>query len=460
MCAHAIDDVIRKAATCRGAGLRIGGAGAVIVLVGGLWSPPLLYLGMLLSLIALALVPATANHLAREPLTWGFAALVIWVGIRGWIDLKNADPQVVAQYAEQIWGHIRYTGVVPLIVGGWLAVWWHRRTTVMAVVCLGVLAYYAYEWHAIAIRLPIGNYHHGSDPKMGLIAVTYTVLCAGMALRLWQTHPEARTSAIATLRALASTAAVASLLALLFSWSRSGWLSFAVLLVLVGAAASYYAIVIANSRQRRWVMGTIGGIGIALLALFWAFSGAIWERIGHGEDLQTVAAILTGDFGPANSGSFAKRWRLLVQGLHDIARFPLWGIGPISVRDMLDSVLGRIIHGQGDYNNTYINLAVAMGLPWTIFWVGFHASAIARAGYILWEQERERVLAGALVGACFVHFADLMFQTQIWNVEAAAMYIILMSLVFAVILHPRKAHDIRSSDTSIDGSSAGISRAQ
>lgn len=415
-------------------GRRAGLVAVALLFGGGLWSPPLLYLSMVFALLGFLPSPRFAlASLSREPLAWLVALLAVWVALRGSLDLAFPVSPGIEADPRAIWHHVRYSGLVPLIFGFWLCAWWHRRLHLLAVFCLGLLVYFAESGHEILERVPFNGMRSGSVPELGFIAATGVVLTAGVALRTWYPRRRLRKGLRFALQVLAAGTAVISAGVLILSQARASWLSFAVALLVVAAITLYWWRANNPDESRRAIARPFMIITASVLLTLSISSGYIWERISHGEDLATVEALIAGEFGPHNEGSFARRYRIWQQGIEDLGEYPLWGIGPASVRGTLGDI-AQPDAGEGNYHNTYLNLAVAMGVPWALLWVIVHLVAIVRAQHFLRMQERDPILAYMLVAAAIVHFGALAFEVRIWSVAGSAAYVILMTCVFAAVL--------------------------
>jgi len=414
-----------------------GLAGLAVLFAGALWSPPLLYLAMLPAVAGLVVSLRPAAPAVREPLCWLIVGLVVWVGISGWLDLHSAAKPGAGKDPGMIWDHIRYSGVVPLVFGLWLSVWWHKGPHLLSVLYLGMLVYYVKLHDDIWARVPVGNWNHGSEPELGLIAATGGVLALGGAWRLRRVRSDVLGRRVGAAGILAAVVFISSLVVLLFSQVRAAWLAVLGTTILVGAAALWHRRARRGraADRRAHIVRVLAGCALLVGAL-WMCSGYVWERISAGEDLQTVRAIVAGDFGPEYEGSFARRYRILRQGLSDVSAHGLLGVGPASVAGMLEEI-AKPDRGQGNYHNTYMNLAVAMGIPWALLWVLVHLVAVVRACRCLYSQQGEIILAYTLAAANLVHFTALLFQVRIWSVSGSALYIILMTLVFGALMRGR-----------------------
>jgi hypothetical protein len=429
---------------------------SVCVFGGGLASPPLLAVGILAAMVGtVARWQCVGALLSREPLFWLAVGLAGWVALRAWINLPAegslpGDPGAV-------WDHIRYTALVPMAVGCWVAAFWHLRQRVFLLICVGVLLYYLDNQAEIIQRLPIGGILKGSYPELGLIAVTIAALAAGFALHFRrQVQSDFRPGDWAQVLVLIAACFV-SLTVFLLSQVRSAWLSMAALLLLLLVSAAYLGCTRGDAAHRRRYFIAVGVGTVLVLMVGFLLSDFIWWRLRSADDMSTLVAILDGRFGDEYEGSFAIRYRLLLQGLQDMMTHPWAGIGPAAIREaqQVSMVPGT---WRGNYEITYLNMAVALGIPWAALWVLLHVVAVCRAAYRLMVFDRDIALGLGILCASFLHFTTLGFQVRLWSVQGSALYIILMSLVFAVLLRPKAnasaARVSGSAATATDGTSA------
>lgn len=418
------------------AGLGLGGV--VLLMTLALRSPPALYLGLFLALAGLALAAERALPvLAREPLVWLVLLLFVWVFLRGWVDLATADARGMAPEPGAIWHHARYTPLLAFVFGLWLAAYWRYRNAIMLLVGAGTLIYVVRHWERMAHGLPGGEGAFSSAfGEAGVIAATTTFITAAVAVGIWRAGTGAGHRLLRpTLVGLAIGLCLFALATLIGAQARSAWLATLGALLVLGLAGGWYLVARADARQRRIALATAGG-GLCVVGLAVALS---WEVLSSrmAQDSETVAVLLSGDVEPEDvpGGSFGTRYHMLRQGLIDAGAHPWWGVGPASIRDMLHEAWGKPLVGSGNYHSTWLNLLVAMGIPWTVLWIGAHVWALWRAVRALGGHGGDAVLAVGLVGAALAHFGTLSFQTRIWSAQGAALYLILMTLICAAVLH-------------------------
>jgi len=415
----------------------VGLTGIVLIFLLGLRSPTAMYLGMFLVLVALVVAADRALPvLLREPLFWLVLVLFAWVFLRGWVDLATAEARGMEPDDRAVWHHARFTPLLPLLFALWVAAWWRYRYILLLLIGLSMVAYMIDNWDRLLYGLPGGGRPFASAfGEAGIMAATVLFLVVAATIGCWRTgrnwHPGLRWSATALGVALAAFA----LFVFLAAQARAAWLAMLGTLAVFAVVGAWYLWRYAGPRQRRLALAVSGGG----LAVFIVAAIASWDILSNRllQDTETIAVLLSGDVEQEDvpGGSFGDRYRMFRQGLIDIRENPLWGVGPGSVRDMLHEIWGKDRGGSGNYHSTWLNLLVAMGIPWTLLWVGTHVWAIARAARELIVTDREAFLAVALVGAAMVHFGTLTFQgARLWSVQGSALYLVLMTLVCAVLL--------------------------
>ena len=415
----------------------LGLAGIVLVFLLGLRSPTALYAGLALALVAAAIAAErTLPALLREPLVWATAVLAAWVFLRGWLDLASATQRGLDPDPDAIWHHVRYTPLIAVLIGLWLAAWWQYRQAIL--LCAGIAAciYVINTWERLARGLPGGERPFASAfGEAGIIAGTIIVFMVALVVLLLQV-PRAQRS-LPQWASLGLAIGVSLFLAFVFiaSQARAAWLAMLGTLLLLAVYGGWYLWRHAQAHQRR-VAGIACGGGLALAAVAVALS---WDIIASRmlRDSGTIAVLLSGNVTPENlpGGSLGDRYRMFRQGLIDIGNHPVWGVGPASIRDMLHEIWGKDRGGSGNYHSTWLNLMVAMGLPWTMLWLAVHVWIIGRAVRELAVRHGETTLAMALLGAALVQFGTLTFQVRIWSVNGSVLYLIVMSVACAVLLH-------------------------
>lgn len=415
----------------------VGLTGIVFIFLLGLRSPTAMYLGMFLVLVGLIVAAdRTLPILLREPLFWLVVVLFAWVFLRGWVDLATAEARGMDPDERAVWHHTRFTPLLPLLFALWVAAWWRYRFLLLLLVGLGLVVYMVENWDRLMHGLPGGGRPFGSAfGEAGIMSATVLFLAIAAMIGCWRTgrdwHPGLRWGAAGLGAALTAFA----LFVFLAAQARAAWLAMLGTMLVFAVAGGWYLWRHADPRQRRFALiASSGGCALFIIAVI-----ASWEILSNRllRDTETLAVLLSGGVEQEDvpGGSFGDRYRMFRQGLIDIREHPLWGVGPGSVRDMLHEIWGKDRGGSGNYHSTWLNLLVAMGIPWTLLWVGAHVWAIARAARELIVTERETFLAVALVGAAMVHFGTLTFQgARLWSVQGSALYLILMTLVCAVLL--------------------------
>ena len=426
----------------------LGLAGIVLIFSLGLRSPTAMYTGMGLALIGLALAADRALPvLLREPLFWLVLVLFLWVLLRGWADLATADARGMEPDERAIWHHARFTPLLPLLFAFWVAVYWRHRYLLLLLTGVGSVIYISNSWDRLHAGLPGGEREFASAfGEAGLMAGTILFFTVAVLITLARGAQRLRPATRWTLIAATAVLALFNLFVFIGAQSRGAWLAMAVTLLLLGAGGAVYLWRRADAAERRKAL-IASGVGAVVVVLAIALS---WEvvsnRLAH--DHETIEVLLAGDVEPDDipRGSFGDRYRMFRQGLIDISENPVWGVGPASVRDMLHEIWGKGRVGSGNYHNTWLNLTVAMGIPWTLLWLGTHAWALGRAARELIRVDGDRIMASCLVGATLVSFGALAFQgARLWSVQGSTLYLVLVTLICAVLLRStarriREAH--------------------
>lgn len=430
----------------------LGVAGLVILFTLGLRSPSGFYVALVLCLIASLCALPQSRAITRQPVFWIVLLLFVTVFLRGWFDLATAAARGFEPDPEGIWHHARYTPLAGLICGLWLAAWWHLRYVFL--VCIGIAAciFVFNQWSYLTRMLPGGEQSRlGSYPEGGLVTATTFFLAAGAAVAAFtgrMSRVRWRNWAIGAVTALITAFL---LVILVFTLARAAWLAFAFTCLIVPLATLAYALYRGTPRQRRIALITAAGCGLTLTFVVAASWDILAQRIAR--DSEMIMLALSGEITRENlpGGSFGLRYRMLRQGLIDAGNQPWIGVGPASVRDMTHELWGKPAVGSGNYHNTWLNLSVAMGLPWAVLWVAVHIWAIGRAVHQLIVVHGDRIFAYSLASAALTHFGILTFQTRIWSVEGSALYIILITLVFGVLLYNPIRNTRLARQTSAEG---------
>ncbi len=415
----------------------VGFTGIVLIFLLGLRSPTAMYLGMFLVLVALVVAADRALPvLLREPLFWLVVVLFAWVLLRGWVDLATADARGLEPDARAVWHHARFTPLLPLLFALWVAAWWHWRYILLLLVGLAFVVYMVDNWDRLLYGLPGGGRPFASAfGEAGIMSATVLFLAAAATVGFWRSGDGYRPAVRWILVGLGAALTLFAGFVFLAAQARAAWLAMLGTLLVLAVLGAWFLWQHADPRQQRIALMLTGG-SLATIAVAIAFS---WEVLSNRlmQDTETIAILLEGDVAQEDvpGGSFGDRYRMFRQALIDIRENPLWGVGPGSVRDMLHEIWGKDRGGSGNYHSTWLNLLVALGIPWTILWVTAHVWAVWRAARELIVQDREIFLALALVGAAMAHFGTLTFQgARLWSVQGSALYLVLMTLICAVLL--------------------------
>lgn len=413
--------------------------GLVLMALLALRSPSVFYLSLFLVLLAFALTADRSwRLLAREPLVWIALLLLVAVFVRGWIDVAMAEAGGMPVRPDSVWHHARYGLFVPLLIGFWFAAHWRHRYTLLLLMGFSVFVWYGYEWDHIAGRWPWPDAPEidYSFNEGALIAMVMFFLALANVAAAWT--PAVRDSRLRFWLHVGGGTVVglASLVVVVISHSRSAYLVMPFTLAVLIVAGGWHLWRHGDRHERRIAGMAIGGALLAVGVVVAVAGEFILHRLDGYTDM--AATILSGrvwqEGVPETDSSWARVW-LIMEGLRDIAAHPWAGVGPSSVRFMVDGSIGIPTGvGAGNYHNTYINLAVAMGLPWALLWIGAHVWAVWRALRHVLVVERDVVMALAISGMVVAHFGHLTVQVRIWSgFSASAIYLLVMIPVCAAL---------------------------
>ncbi|TQE98350.1 MAG: O-antigen ligase family protein [Spiribacter salinus] len=416
--------------------LLLFGVGAMCFL--GLRSPTAFTVFTLVIMLAFALAPErTIKPLLREPLFWLALALFVAVFLRGWLDVSVAEAHGEPTRPDSIWDHARYGLLVPLLMGIGFALHWRYRYGLMLLIGLGFFVWVRHEWHAISARWPWpdGPEINYSFSEGGLIALTLFFLAlAGVGAAFTERVRRQRVQFGVHL-VVSVAVAISTLAVVVVSHSRSAYVTAAFTLLVVAIVAGCYSWLRGDRRERRIVGATLGAGAVLVLLTSLLAADFLLDKLDRYQGV--VIDIVSGEVFrsgiPDDSGWV--RAHLVLQGLLDTAERPWIGHGPSSVRYMVDDRFGvGAPAGDGDYHNTYINFAVAMGAPWALLWIAGHVWAIGRAMRHVLVVERDLVMALAIFGMAVAHFTNASFQLRIWSgYNSTAVYLFLMMIVCATV---------------------------
>lgn len=428
----------------------MGIAGVFLFFLLGLRSTSAFSLSLLL-VVAGLIVSADRvwRPLSREPLVWLAFLLFLWVFFRGWADVAMADQHGREVDARSIWHHARYGLFVPILFGLWIAAYWRLRHLILLALAINSLVYYVYRWDAIMERWPGGGgpsttaaFNEGA-----IVALVMIFLSSGLVvMTLFPARREVHRYRW-YLFAVSLTTLAASIAVFIICQARGAWLAFLVTLAIVAVIALYCAWGKGTRRVRLFVCaGLACGLVVTATVVL-----AAWDIIAARlmRDQETLAQLFSGNISPETvpRGSFGDRLRMQVQGLIDIQGHPLWGVGPASIRDMAHEIWGKPWHGTGDYHNTWLNLAVTMGIPWAVLALAAHAWLLCKGVHQLLVRERDFIMAWVIGGAALAQCIALTFSVRIWGGFAGtSVYILVVALLGAAALRERGHSSARRVD--------------
>lgn len=383
-------------------------------------SPTALYLGLFLALIGFGLAAdRTLPVLVREPLFWVAVVVFVWVLGHGWIDLATAEARGFVVDEGAVWHHARYTLLLPMILALWLAAGWRHRHVLFLLVGFAALIFYIVNADNL-FDITMGS----AMGAAGLFSATLLFLSAGLIGSIWQVRDEYTPAVRNTLLGLAGLMLLMNVAVLVISISRAAWLATFGAFVVLALIGGWFLWKHGNAFQRRVTLAVSGGF---LLLLVVAFALA-WDLVATRlmREMDGIVKFITQGYEPGEryGPSVGARLRMYSHALEEIAERPWLGVGTASVRDL-----------DRNFHSTYLHLMVAMGIPWTLLWLGTHVWAVWRAARELIVRDRDIFLAFGLAGAAMAHFGTLVFQGgRLWSAQGSALYLVLMTIICAVFL--------------------------
>lgn len=197
----------------------------------------------------------------------------------------------------------------------------------------------------------------------------------------------------------------------------SAFLLFVVILLtqsrgaLVGFAAGFGPALVLMGAKRPGRLLFFGGLIALVIGL--VVPSSAWERLSGMAKLTSASTVAQAD----PEGSAAERFEIVKAGLQVVAEYPVFGVG-LGTYQRVNAVYAPHI-GQRDAHNTYLKLAVEVGIPGLILWLAFIGSLLryayrsrrlAAPGVLTTQQVWiERGLVAFLVSAIFGTYSHLSF---------------------------------------------------
>ena len=342
-------------------------------------------LGIYLALLGLVLRPQDVRF--PTPVRWG-AALVLW-GL------------VTTLYAMST--EAAYTALIELLKALviFFVVMNALRTPqqLRSYIVLFLVAFLIWPARGTLINYVTGNRYFGRAIWNGICAnpndlAAITLLVLGLTL------------AIATVKAQNTRVRRATIafvpvavLIILLTQSRGAF---------IGLLIGFGPKILSRIRKRPTIAGPVL-IVVVLAALL--VPATAWHRFENITKVTSSATISEAD----QYGSAAQRLDILKNGWHIFTDHPFFGVGIGCYNEANARYAPKL--GRRDAHNTYLSLAVEMGLPGLVLWLGLVGSVLAqvrrrrltieaddRTIQIMWL---ERAIVGVLVAALFASYSGI-----------------------------------------------------
>ncbi|WP_290649477.1 O-antigen ligase family protein [Aquisalimonas sp.] len=231
------------------------------------------------------------------------------------------------------------------------------------------------------------------------------------------------------------------------SGSRSTWVGLVGAAVVVGGGALVGAMV-----ARQHLSSTLVAVlaGAIILGGFIAYQyDSVAARFQR--ELPSVQTILSGDFGKLQTGraeGHNPRFKIWAVALEEIRERPVFGHGSGAVTAGIQQAVddGRLSDRRSHFHSLYLHLAVFLGVPAVMLWVGSLASITARAFRRLRGGLAHDPGLAWFVLAWGVFFAiTSLFQVRMHSAYGAAYFILFSGLAFGFYLQAKESshHDTR-----------------
>ncbi|MBK1725628.1 O-antigen ligase family protein [Halorhodospira neutriphila] len=412
------------------------------------FGPTPLYLGLSLLLLGLPLFPwKTLCYGRSASLLAGLAtAAALWVLLRS--GLGALSPLVPAESIDpnSWWDYFRSSGVFALLIGLWVAAFPRSALWGLAGMLLGMIAHplAAQFWTEIGGPLAgQGRLELGLSPNFlgnytaAMVGIGGVLILYGVARLV-----ERRDSAVgwgAFLLGLYSLCVYTSMW--IASGSRHAWIAGVVSVPVVLAVFLVW-----GQRNRDGLVPVrywIGG-GAAILALVavlaFSFKGVLVERFG--DSAQTIRALVTLQPEHIETESLGQRVLMWAQGWEQLQQHPWGGWGPGGVPYVRGLAEHHKIAGGTNYHNTYLHMAVGMGIPWVLLWLTLNGAMIAGAIRSVSGWGLDAVIVGAGLSLTLVVLVSGLAEYRLHSVDGFGMYLFGTGLLMGCAL--RLSRDVES----------------
>ena len=407
------------------------------------YGPTPMYLGMMLLILGGGVL-----FCQEKCIFWRYSLVVSVFVLGAWVILRVGaswffplfDP---SYYNHEAWWDVfRASGIVVLFLGLWIAHYPKLFWFGMAGLLLGASSYpwVVGGWEMIFESLNAGgrlsleggpNFlgrYSSSMVGVGLSIIVYSLL----------RFASGRTSKLFVFCFLIVGVYVFALhfLLLIASESRQSWV--AVVFSLVFLISLFFLVINGwkKGENARYKVHFSWGVGVffVVILLAFPFRGVIIERFE--DSCRTINALATFQFENIDKeGDLGKRVLMWADGFSAIAEKPLVGYGPGFTSHIRKSTERESIKNLGgQFHNTYIHLAVGLGLPWLIAWVGVHVMVVFFAVKRAFESLHSFFVV--LVGCSFVitFLVSGLAEYRLHNAQEFGMYLFGFSLLFGEAL--------------------------
>jgi len=225
---------------------------------------------------------------------------------------------------------------------------------------------------------------------------------------------------------------VAYFFMLLASDSRSSWIAFLVaititLIVLISKFLNFKYF-----ENKLYSFSLIAIVLFIIIVVLLPFKNRIIERFA--EEYTTIKAIATLQTEDIEIKSWGKRWLMWSNGAKMIKARPFSGWGPGFISNARStSPYEEIKHGT-QYHNTYVHMAVSMGLAWIIIWIALHIMIIILATRTVDKNNIDTFITMSGICILLVVLVAGIAEYRLHSYKGFAMYLFATSLLMGKAL--------------------------
>lgn len=173
--------------------------------------------------------------------------------------------------------------------------------------------------------------------------------------------------------------------ALLISWSRASWLALLVS-VLIAVPASWFRLQRSTSTSSRRQILIAAAVLLSLMISGYFIADRIGDRLAFEQD--SYSKLFSGDIETLDDKSVGSRARMLVYGFQLWEQKLLFGWGPARTDLMLDAHPNAALHHFDHLHNSYLELAVRLGMVGLILVLAIVWLSL----YRLWQRYRQGLI--------------------------------------------------------------------